>query len=156
MKGYEVACVDHVGADLIAEKGGKRFAVSVKTRLFKAASKESLAFVVDHEHIAKLKHFAEQFGMEPVFAQVLCLTDENTIHLIMVPVEKLLKEFPKVKLGYRYSFAKKGRDSFLASSFIDYSCWSGQKIGDKELFDLQLADQEPNSRHIVSLESECK
>ena len=47
LKGYEVAYVDHVGADLIAEKKGKRFAVSVKTRLFRKGSRESLGFVVE-------------------------------------------------------------------------------------------------------------
>ena len=62
-KGYEVACVDHVGADLIAEKHGSRFAVSVKTRLFKIGSKENRGFVVEYQHLHKLDHFARQFGM---------------------------------------------------------------------------------------------
>lgn len=49
-KEYEIAYVDHVGADLIAEKDGSRFAVSVKTRLFRPGSTESLGFVVERNH----------------------------------------------------------------------------------------------------------
>ena len=134
MKGYEVACVDHVGADLIAEKNGRRFAVSVKTRMYKKKSKESLAFVVKFDHIKKLEYFANQFKMDAVFAQVLCLSDEDAIHLIIMPVAKLKKKLPKVMYGYRYSFSPKRRDGFLALPFVDYSCWSQQRIGDKDFF----------------------
>ena len=134
MKGYEVACVDHVGADLIAEKHGRLFAVSVKTRLYKKGSKESLAFLVEYDHIKKLENFASQFKMDAVFAQLLCLSDENAIHLIMMPVAKLKEKLPKVKYGYRYSFSPRHREGFLAQSFVDYSCWSQQRIGDKDFF----------------------
>jgi hypothetical protein len=62
-KEFEVAYVDRVGADLIAEKAGRRIAVSVKTRLFRPKSKESRMVVVDLSNIKKLKYFSEQFGM---------------------------------------------------------------------------------------------
>lgn len=134
MKGYEVACVDHVGADLIAEKSGRRFAVSVKTRLYRKGSKESLAFLVEYDHIKKLEHFANQFKMVAVFAQLLCLSDENAMHLIMMPVAMLKKKLSRVMYGYRYSFAPKHRDKFLALPFVDYSCWSQQRISSRDVF----------------------
>jgi len=134
MKGYEVACVDHVGADLIAEKHGRLFAVSVKTRLYKKGSKESLAFLVEYDHIKKLENFATRFKMDAIFAQLLCLTDERALHLIMMPVAKLKKKLTKVKYGYRYSFSHRHRENFLKLSFVDYSCWKDQRIGNKDFF----------------------
>ncbi len=134
MKGYEVACVDHVGADLIAEKSGRRFAVSVKTRVYKKNSKEGLAFLVEFDHIKKLENFARQFKLNAIFAQVLCLTGEDTMHLIMMSVAKLKKTLRKAQDGYAYSFGPKQRDSFLALPFVDYSCWNQQKIGKKDFF----------------------
>lgn len=41
-KDFEVAYVDHIGADLIAEKGGKRYAISVKIRLFARVQKKAI------------------------------------------------------------------------------------------------------------------
>jgi Holliday junction resolvase len=134
MKGYEVACVDHVGADLIAEKNGRRFAISVKTRKFKNHSKESLSFHIADEHIDKLEFFAKQFKMDAIFAQVLCLSNENAMHLIMMSVAKLKKRLPKVTDGYGFNFHPKRRDDFLALPFVDYSCWSQQTIGNKDVF----------------------
>lgn len=49
-KDFEIAYVDHIGADLIAEKGGKRYAISVKIRLFREGSKESRMVVVEDTH----------------------------------------------------------------------------------------------------------
>lgn len=66
-KGYEVAVVDHVGADLIVEKQGRRFAVSVKTRLFREGSKESKIFVAENDHLDKLRFFATKFDVTPLF-----------------------------------------------------------------------------------------
>ena len=52
----------------------------------------------------------------------------------MMPVAKLKKNLRKVQYGYAYSLAPKRRASFLAESFVDYSCWSQQKIGAKDFF----------------------
>ena len=127
-KGFEVANVDHVGADLIAEKKEKRFAVSVKTRLFKIGSKESLNFVVEKQHIDKLNTFAKQFGMTPLFALALCLSDERTIHLLVIP-EANLKDLPATKHGVAIRFSRKSRQKLLQQPFIDYSCWKDETIG---------------------------
>lgn len=134
LKGYEVAYVDHVGADLIAEKKGKRFAVSVKTRLFRKGSRESLGFVVERGHIQKLENFADQFGMVPVFALLVCLSDEHLIHLIIMPVDELKKNLPEVKHGYSIRFSTERRKELIAKPFVDYSCWKEESIGDKDLF----------------------
>ncbi len=130
-KGYEVAYVDHVGADLIAEKRGSRFAVSVKTRLFKIGSVESLGFVGDYQHFDKLDHFAHQFGMVPMFALVVCIADEKAIHLLLARAEDIRKGLPKVKHGYTFRFSNSTRQKLFEQPFIDYSCWTGEIIGAK-------------------------
>lgn len=76
-KGFEIAYVDHVGADLIAEKKGNRIAVSVKTRLFRPRSSESRMMLVNPAHLEKLEIFSKQFGMNGVFVQIVCLADEK-------------------------------------------------------------------------------
>ena len=131
-KGFEVAVVDHVGADLIAEKSGSRFAVSVKTRMFKHGSKESLVFVVEDQHLKKLDHFARQFGMTPLFALVLCLADERNIHLVLARAEDVRENLPKVKHGYSLRFSKSSRRKLFEQSFIDYSCWADETIGEMD------------------------
>ena len=128
-KGFEVAYVDHVGADLIAEKRGSRFAVSVKTRLFRSGSRESRAFVVEKQHLDKLDHFARQFGMVPLFALAICIADENSIHLMISRAEDIRTGLPQVKHGYAFRFAKSSRKELLAKPFIDYSCWAQEAIG---------------------------
>ena len=133
-KGYEIAFVDHVGADLIAEKNGNRLAISVKTRMFKKGSKESQVFVVEKEHLAKLEHFATQFKMRPVFALLIILVDEGMMHLMIMPVADLKNSLPEVKHGYSIRFTPSKRSELMARSFVDYSYWKEEKIGDKDLF----------------------
>lgn len=128
-KGYEVANVDHVGADLIAEKDGSRIACGVKTRNFPRTSKESLNFVATYSDIEKLKFFSKQFGMKPVFAWVLALESENTIHLLMASVESIEGHLPKVQHGYSFRFSRSGRSQLLNHEFIDYSSWTDERIG---------------------------
>lgn len=128
-KGYEVANVDHVGADLIAEKEKSRIACGVKTRNFSKDSKESLNFVATFTDIEKLKFFADQFGMKPVFAWVFALESENTIHLLMASVESIEAHLPKVKHGYSFRFSQRARGELLDREFIDYSSWTGEQIG---------------------------
>ena len=133
-KGYEIAIVDHVGADLIAEKNGKRIAVSVKTRMFKEGSKESRVFVIEEDHLSKLEHFASRFGMSSVFALVVSLVDERMMHLLIMPVKDLKNGLPKVRHGYSLRFTQVKRAELLSKPFIDYSCWKEDRIGGKDFF----------------------
>lgn len=60
--GYEVAHVDHVGTDLIAEKNSERIAISVKTRNRNTDTKESDMVVISYDNINKLKFFLNSLG----------------------------------------------------------------------------------------------
>jgi len=131
-KGFEVAYVDHVGADLIAERHGSRFAISVKTRLFKSGSKESLAFQAEYQHLDKLDRFANQFGMVPMFALVICIADEDAIHLLLARAEDIRTGLPKVKHGYAFRFAKSTRANLTENPFIDHSSWADETIGEMD------------------------
>lgn len=133
-KDYEVAVVDHVGADLIAEKDKKKLAISVKTRMFRAGSKESKVFVVEKSHLEKLEYFADKFGMQPVFALVISLIDESMIHLLMMPVEDIRKSLPEVEHGYSVRFTPSKRDELMTKPFVDYSYWKKEKIGNRDFF----------------------
>jgi len=141
-KGYEVAYVDHVGADLIAEKTKRRFAISVKTRLFKKDSKESRVFAVKKSDLDKLKYFANQFGMVPLFALLIIVVDEQMMHLLLMPVAELKQNLPKTKHdGRSIRFTRSKRDKLLAEPFVDYSCWKEEKIGEKDFFSPGVASR---------------
>ena len=131
-KGYEVACVDHVGADLIAEKNGNRIAISVKTRLFRPGITESKMFCIEHSHIEKLKHFSKQFNLEPVFSLVVCLADQKEIHLITTKVSNIPKVFNKIMHGFSVKFSEKHIPAIKDNPLIDYSYWGNEEIGTKE------------------------
>lgn len=105
-QGFEVAVVDHVGADLIAQRDEHRIAVSVKTRLYRAASVETQGTVIETAHLEKLEHFARRFDLAPVFAHAVCLADDRTIHLFMMHVADIRRSLDKVKHGYRIRFSK--------------------------------------------------
>ncbi len=126
--GYEVAHVDHVGADLIAEKNGKRIAVSVKTRNRNTDTKESEMVVISDENIMKLKFFSKQFGMSPVFAQVICHSKTNSIHLFMIKVSDIETNMIKAQHGYSLSFGSRGIEVAKTIPGMKYSCWSGESI----------------------------
>jgi len=138
-KCFEVAVVDHVGADLIAERGETRIAVSVKTRLFKAKSSESRMVLIGDEHIEKLEHFAKRFGcFDPVFAHVVCIADENIIRLFMVRVKDVKQSLDKVKNGYSFRFSKKHLIDPNRLPYVDYSSWDEKSFGIK-YFDLDAS-----------------
>ena len=132
-KGLEVAFVDHVGADLIAEKDNYKIAVSVKTRLFRNGSVESRGMVFEYAHLEKLKFFAKRFDLDPVLAHVVCIADDNVIHLFMLRVADIELHLKPVKHGHRFQFGPKHLDATIALPFVDYSKWSGESI-DPELF----------------------
>jgi len=126
--GYEVAHVDHVGADLIAEKNGERIAVSVKTRNRNTETKESDMVVISDDNIEKLKFFSAQFGMTPVFAQVVCHSKTNSIHLFMIRVSDIEAHMKKAQHGYSLSFGSRGIEAAKAIVGMKYSCWTGELI----------------------------
>lgn len=126
--GYEVAHVDHVGADLIAEKNGERIAVSVKTRNRNTETKESDMVVISDDNIEKLKFFSAQFGMTPVFAQVVCHSKTNSIHLFMIRVSDIEAHMKKAQHGYSLSFGSRGIEAAKAIVSMKYSCWTGELI----------------------------
>jgi Holliday junction resolvase len=107
-QGFEVAVVDHVGADLIAVREGHRLAVSVKTRKFRSGSTEHRSITVENEHLGKLDRFADRFGMTPIFCHVVSVADEHVIHVFLIPVA-LLREGTLLstnKTGFSLRFHK--------------------------------------------------
>lgn len=127
-KGFEVACVDHVGADLIAERDRHKIAVSVKTRLFRKGSVESRGVVFEFGHLEKLEHFARRFDLDPVLAHAVCIADDRIIHLFMLRVSDIRTELTSVKHGYRFRFGHKHLNDTIALPYVDYSCWSNEQI----------------------------
>jgi hypothetical protein len=115
--------------DLIAEKMGKRIAVSVKTRLFRSGSIESRMMVFEFSALVKLQNFAQQFVMDPIFAQVVCLADDRIIHLFMIRAEKIPQVLPKVTHGYSIQFSNKKIDNLIKNDLVDYCCWKDENIG---------------------------
>jgi len=128
-KGFEVACVDHVGADLIAERAGHRIAVSVKTRLYKHDSIETRGTVIEFDHLDRLQHFADRFQLESVFAHVVSIADDRAIHLFMLRVADIRGHLDKVERGYRLRFSDDHLLQTLALPYIDYSVWRDETIG---------------------------
>jgi Holliday junction resolvase-like predicted endonuclease len=122
-KGFEVAYVDHVGADLIAERNGERWAVSVKLRLFKAGTAESRMVAVENYNLEKLKHFAERFAMQPAFAQVICEVDTKIIHAFLFRTASLGTVLPPIKSGYSLRFGPKHLSNLIEHHLVDYSSW---------------------------------
>lgn len=83
--------------------------------------------VIADDNIVKLKFFSEQFGMSPVFAQVVCHSKTNSIHLFMVRVADIEANMKKVQHGYSLSFGPRGIGAIKAIPGIKYS-WSGESI----------------------------
>lgn len=130
-KNFKVACVDHVGADLIASKGIHRIAVSVKTSFYKEKSVTTRGCPIEYEHVKKLEEFAVAFNLEPIFAKVVCIADDKKIHLFMLRIVDVKEQLEKVKLGYRLRFGEKYLADFIAQPFVDHSCWSDESIGSR-------------------------
>ena len=127
-KGFEVACVDHVGADLIAEKKGYRVAVSVKTRQYRHGTVESRGFVFEYTHLKKLEYFADRFNLEPIIAHAVCIADDQALHLFMLRVADIRTRLKAVKLGYRFQYGPNHLAQTIALPFVDYSSWSNESI----------------------------
>ena len=123
-KGFEVARVDHVGADLIAEKEHHRYAISVKTRFYRAESRVTRAVVITNDNLRKLKYFAEQFGMVPVVSFVFILVAEDIMHLTMFRSSIINEVMKSTTRGYR-----KNIDELVKDEKVDYSYWHERQIG---------------------------
>ncbi|MCA9236758.1 MAG: hypothetical protein KDA44_14885 [Planctomycetales bacterium] len=127
-KGFEVAYVDHVGADLIAEKNKYRIAVSVKSRMFRAQSRESRMTVFTRDHLDKLEHFAKRFQLDPVIAQVVCIVDRSIMHLFMLRAKDVRKKLKSGKHGFSLHFGPKSLEHTKSLDFVDYSCWAQECV----------------------------
>ena len=125
-KGFEVAYVDHVGADLIAERNRERWAISVKLRLFKAGSAESKMVQVESDNLKKLQAFADRFAMHPAYAQIICDVDEKTIHAFLFKTASVSQLLPTRKAGYSLRFGPKHLANLTGNPLIDYSSWQEQ------------------------------
>lgn len=123
-KGFEVAKVDHVGADLIAEHEGRRYAISVKSRMYRSGSVETKGVLLKQDDIDKLDFFSAQFGMISLFAHVCSIADDNIIHLVMLPVSIVPRVMSETKEGYRRDIRH-----LIINDMVDYSCWRDEKIG---------------------------
>jgi Holliday junction resolvase len=129
--GFEVAVVNHVGADLIAEKENARFAVSVKTRLFRPGSKESRNFVVDYPHIEKLTGFANRFDMRSLFAQVVCESDQKLIQVFVFPVDRIRDLLQAVQHGFALRCQRQqDLTRFAQSPGVIYARWREESLGE--------------------------
>lgn len=126
--GYEVAHVDHVGADLIAEKDEKRIAVSVKTRNRVNATKESDMVVIKSDDIEKLKYFSDKFGMEPIFCQIICQAKNNIIHMFMIKISDVEANMKKAQNGYSLSFSDGQIEKTKNIQGMTYSQWNNETI----------------------------
>ncbi len=128
-KGYEVAIVDHVGADLICSKNGTRYAVSVKTRWFKNASKESRMYNIKGDHLDKLSHFSHSFGMEPLFSLLACISDDRKLILFTLRTKNIAELCTKTKHGYSFKFSNKHIENLEKNPNISISFWENETIG---------------------------
>ena len=133
-KEYEIAHVDHVGADLIAEKSGAIYAISVKTRKFKKDSKESRMYTIEQSHLDNLEYFAEKFKMVAVLAIVIAIEGEKKLEAFIVKVEDIKQQkdlFSKVKNGYSFNFGVKNRKGIDVrnNGYIDYTLFKEEKMG---------------------------
>lgn len=92
---YRVACVDHIGADLIAtDCKNKKYAISVKSRVI--PQKEGKAQSYDFDNQKKLRDFANSFDLVPavafVFIEPISLVSDFNIDVYIIELDKL-KEF---------------------------------------------------------------
>ena len=134
-KGYQVAVVDHVGADLIcikkeSEKRYKRYAVSVKTRWFKPGSTESKMFNIENNHLEKLEDFSEWFNLEPLFSLLVCLSDSQKLVLFTLKVSDIGKICNKTQSGYSLKFSDKYIEQLKNDPRVSVSSWENEVIGE--------------------------
>lgn len=124
--------VDHVGADLIAHKQEYRIGLSVKTRRYHIGSNEHRSCVVHDDEIAKLEHFFRRFSLEAVCIHIACVEAEKAIHLFMMRAVDIKTYFKRIIKSYSHSYNSPSHlRKIKALPEMDYSCWTGEMIGDK-------------------------
>ena len=123
-KGYGVALVDDVGADVIAERQGERYAISVKTRVFRPGSRESRSYVIEQGHVDKVKLFAQRYAMTALLAHVVCLADEKRVHLFVLPIADIQSVARPCKWGYHIRYGPKHLQTLCLHPKVDYSGWT--------------------------------
>lgn len=149
-KGFQVACVDDVGADLIAAGRGQRYAVSVKARLFRPGSRESRVTVIEADHLRKLGVFAERFGMVPLLAQAVCLADDGAIHLFLFRARQLGEVLPAVKNGFSIRFGPGNLAALAGHPAVDYSCWREELVAGSWFGEAKMATpNDPLQRRVA-------
>jgi hypothetical protein len=97
--------------------------------MYKATTAETRGTVIQYDHIEKLEHFADRFKLEAVFAHVVSIVDDKTIHLFMLRVADIKKQLDKVGHGYRLRFGNNHLSKTIALPYVDYSVWRDETIG---------------------------
>ena len=134
VKKYRVALVDHVGADIIAtdrENGGKKYAISVKTRMFITDGPDTGITTL---HQNNLKTFAREFDLTPVIAFVMMDQSLENIDIYMIRLDEFEKLAGNTKGlsrakddTLRISNAKINQQSLQNNPYIDHTKFSMNK-----------------------------
>jgi hypothetical protein len=69
-------------------------------------SQESRMLVIEDAHLEKLNLFADWYGLQPLFAHVVCLAKDSTIQTFIMPID-FFKKLPQVEHGYTLRFQKR-------------------------------------------------
>jgi len=104
----------------------------LKLDFFARVQKKAVWWLLKIHNIKKLENLSKQFGITPVFAAIICIAGNKTIHLFMVPISKIHNILPKVKNGYSLRFGKKRIGELLQNGNVDYSSWENEEIGAKD------------------------
>ena len=92
--GFECACIDHTGIDILARNPHTKelMGISVKCRSRNiGAEKDSVS--IPNKNFKKAEEACETFGCNPYFAIVVDKADK--IHVFILSRNELLKLFPK-------------------------------------------------------------
>ncbi len=121
--GYEVRTIDQADADLIAQLDGKSCAISVQARHFRKGSIESKMLVIEEARLDRLCTYASQSRLIPMIACVVCLSDEERLHLFLASVEHVRTHFKKVKFGYSLYFSEARIRQHIDDRDVLHKCW---------------------------------
>ena len=99
--------------------------------MYKAKTVETRGTVIEFDHLEKLEHFAKRFKLDPIFAHVVSIVDDKTIHLFMLRVVDIREHLDEVRHGYRIRFGEKHLTKTIALPYVDHSIWRDESIGEK-------------------------
>jgi len=121
--------VDHVGADLIAQKGKNRYAVSVKTRRYPPQSTENRALDIQATHLDLLDGFARRFDLQSIVAQVQCVNKEGLMHVFLMTPDLVRRRFRKAKDGFRWNINKqRDLDALKSIKTVSYALFREEEL----------------------------